>query len=168
MEFREISPYELTENPFALIGRDWMLVTAGDEKRCNTMTASWGQVGILWNQEVVNVYIRPQRYTREFVEAKGRFSLSFFDPAKYRPALNLLGTKSGLDGDKIAEAGLHVQMMDGVPAFEEARLVLLCEKLYQQDLVPEDFLDKSLIEKNYSEGDFHRMYIAKIEKVYRK
>lgn len=168
MEFKEISPYELQDNPFTLIGKDWMLVTAGDEAKHNTMTASWGQMGILWNKPVVNVYIRPQRYTREFVETQERFSLSFFEGETQRKALSLLGSKSGRDGDKIAEAGLHVQMLDGVPVFAEARLALVCKKLYVQDMQPECFLEKGLIETHYSAADFHRMYVAEIEKAYVK
>jgi flavin reductase (DIM6/NTAB) family NADH-FMN oxidoreductase RutF len=145
-----------------------MLVTAGNGEKHNTMTASWGQMGILWNKPVVNVYIRPQRYTREFVEAQEWFSLSFFEGETQRKALSLLGSKSGRDGDKIAETGLHVQMLDNVPAFAEARLVLVCKKLYVQDIQPESFLEKSLIKTSYPAADFHRMYVAEIEKAYKK
>lgn len=166
MDFKVISPYALAENPFEIIGKDWTLITVGNKEKCNTMTASWGQMGIMWNRPVVNVYIRPQRYTRQFADAQDRFTLSFFAPGTQRAALNLLGTKSGRDGDKITEAGLHVQEFDGVAALEEARLVLVCRKLYRQDLAAESFTDKTLIDKHYKEGDFHRMYIAEIEKVY--
>ena len=164
MKFREISPYSLPDNPFVRFDRDWGLVTAGDEKKCNTMTVSWGQLGIMWNKPVVNVYLRPQRYTREFVEAQPRFSLSFFAPETQRPALQLLGTESGRDGDKIARSGLHVCMMEGVPAFEEAALVLLCRKLYSQDMLGELFLEEEPKRAFYPEKDYHRLYIAEIEK----
>lgn len=166
MAFTEISPYEMQGNPFSMIFKDWMLVTAGDETRCNTMTASWGQMGIMWNKPVVNVYIRPQRYTREFVEANERFSLSFFEPGTRRAELNLLGTKSGRDGDKIAEAGLHVTHLGGVPTFEEARLVLVCRKLYRQDIDGAHFLQTELDGRHYAEKDYHRMYVAEVEKVF--
>lgn len=166
MAFKEMSPYELTRNPFAMVGEDWMLITAGDETKCNTMTASWGQMGILWNQPVVNVYIRPQRYTREFVDGNGCFSLSLFAPGERKQELTLLGTKSGRDGDKIAEAGLTVAILDGVPAIAEAKLVLVCQKLYQHDIVAGGFLNPYMPGEQYPDSDFHRTYIAKILKVY--
>ena len=99
--FREIAPQELQDNPFTLIGKDWLLITAGNREKCNTMTASWGGVGVLWNQDVCTIYIRPQRYTKEFVDGEKEFSLCVMD-SSYREALNLCGTKSGRDMDKIA------------------------------------------------------------------
>ena len=68
MAFREISVEQLKDNPFTLINKDWMLITAGDGEKHNTMTASWGGVGELWGKYVSTIYIRPQRYTLEFVE----------------------------------------------------------------------------------------------------
>ena len=99
--FREIAPQELQDNPFTLIGKDWLLITAGNREKCNTMTASWGGVGVLWNQDVCTIYIRPQRYTKEFVDGEKEFSLCVMD-SSYREALSLCGTKSGRDMDKIA------------------------------------------------------------------
>lgn len=166
MNFTEITPYDLQANPFALIGKGWMLVTAGDEKSCNTMTVSWGQLGVMWNKPVVNVYLRPQRYTLEFLEKQQRFSLCTFAGESQRPALSLLGSKSGRDTDKIAEAGLHTILIDGVPAFEEADKIFICKKLYRQKVEEQGFLDPALPDKNYLGKDFHVMFIAEIEKVY--
>ena len=166
MPFREISTRDLTMNVFERIGTDWMLVTAGDENSHNTMTASWGQFGFLWNKPVATVYVRPQRYTREFMEREEHFSLSFFAPGERRQALNLLGTKSGRDGDKISEASLHVQMLEGAPAFEEAQLVVVCRKLYAQDMQTECFLDEAVVKTMYPRQDFHRMYVGEIIRVY--
>ena len=168
MDFHEISPYEMNANPFSRIGRDWMLITAGDGESCNTMTASWGEMGILWSKPVTTVYIRPTRYTREFVEREARYSLCFFAPGEQKAALDLLGTKSGRDGNKIAEAGLHTTMLDGVPAFEEAEMVIICRVLYKQDLKPECFVDKAVDEAMYPDHSHHRMYVGEIEKVYIK
>ena len=168
MAFRDISVFDLPDNFFTRIGKDWMLVTPGGAGRCNTMTASWGQVGSLWEKMVVTAYVRPQRYTHDFIEREERFSLCFFPPDSYREELTLLGTKSGRDGDKIAEAGLTVVDLDGVAAFEEANLVLICRTLYRQDMLSACFLDKAVDETNYAAGDYHTMYIAEIEKVYVK
>lgn len=164
MSFKEMKIEELQMNPFTKIGKEWTLITAGDAEKHNTMTASWGGVGVLWNKNVAMVYIRPQRYTKEFVDSNETFTLTFFDE-KYRNALTLLGRKSGRDGDKIAEAGLTPCEIDGTTAFEEANLVLVCRKLYADAIKPECFIDGEVDGKNYPEKDYHTMYIAEIEKV---
>ena len=68
MGFKEVKAEELTMNPFTKIGKEWLLITAGNEEKCNTMTASWGAMGVMWGKNAVTVYIRPQRYTKEFVD----------------------------------------------------------------------------------------------------
>ena len=161
-EFIAVTPENLTENTFELIGKDWMLITAGDEKNYNTMTASWGGMGVLWNEPVSFIFIRPQRYTFEFTEKNGLFTLSFFDET-YRSALRFCGSKSGRDCDKAAETGLTPAHEDGLTYFAEAKLVIVCEKLYAQDLSAESFIDK-----NYPNNDFHRMYVGKIVKCLKK
>ena len=77
MEFKEIPVSEMEFNPFDKISKQWMLVTAGDKDSSNTMTASWGGVGIMWGKPVATVYIRPQRYTKEFIDKNEYFTLSF-------------------------------------------------------------------------------------------
>ena len=109
--FKEINPKEIVESPFKLIGDDWALVTAGDREKFNTMTISWGGVGIMWGKPVVFTFIRPQRYTFAFMENGDRYTMSFFDE-KYRDALKFCGSKSGKDYDKVKETGL-------TPAFTE-------------------------------------------------
>ena len=49
---KEIKPEELQKNPFQMIGKEWLLVTAEKEGKANTMTASWGGVGIMWGKPV--------------------------------------------------------------------------------------------------------------------
>ena len=164
MAWKEISPYNLTENPFVLMDKEWALILAGTAENNNAMTASWGQLGIMWGKPVANIYIRPQRYTREFVEENERFSLNFFEGEAYRPALELLGTKSGRDTSKMADCGLHVSLPDGTPLFEEAKLVLVCRKLYCQRMDAPFFLDAREDARWYPEKDYHYMYVAEIEK----
>ena len=155
------SPYELNLNAFSAIGRDWMLITAEkDDGSINTMTASWGMMGELWGLPAVTVFIRPQRYTREFVDSNVCFTLSFFDGQK--KALGLLGSRSGRDCDKISEAGLHPVSIDGQPGFAEARLTLICRKLYTSRLEPEQFLDAGIARKHYPEQDYHYVYVAQV------
>lgn len=164
MEFKEIAVEELQFNPFTKIGKEWMLVTAGDETKHNTMTASWGGLGVMWGKNIVNVYIRPQRYTKEFVDANETFTLSFYDET-YRKALSICGSKSGRDCDKEAEAGLTPCYVDGTTAFEEANLIFVCKKQYHQEMKPDCFDAMENDGKWYPEKDYHVMYMAEIVKV---
>ena len=160
--FKPIDPKMLEQNVFSAIGDQWMLVTAGTRDRCNTMTASWGGMGVLWGKNVATVYLRPQRYTKEFVDAQDCFTLSFFG-AEYRKALALCGSKSGRDVDKAAECGFTVaESACGAPYFTQAQLVLVCRKLYADTIKPECFLDRSCDTDCYPEHDYHTMYIAEI------
>lgn len=164
-DFIKIDPEQITDNPFKLIGKDWGLVTAGDEDKFNTMTISWGGVGILWGKPVAYTFIRPQRYTYEFLEDKDYFTLSFYGE-EYRKALSFCGSKSGRDFDKPAETGLTPAFTeDGVPYFEQARLVLVCKKLYAQDFNKESVIDDDTVLKNYNGDDWHRMYVSEIVEV---
>ena len=142
-----------------------MLITAGTKDRCNTMTASWGGVGVLWNMPVAIAYVRPQRYTYEFMEAADTFSLSVL-PEQYREALRLCGTRSGRELDKLAAAGLTVYDADGTPAIAQSRLIIVCRKLYAQDMKPENFIDQTLL-SHYKAKDYHRQYVGEILQVLR-
>ena len=102
MSFKEVNPSELNMNPFTTIGKDWLLITAGNEEKCNTMTASWGAMGVMWGKNAVTVYIRPQRYTKEFVDREDTFTISVLGK-DYRKALNYCGTVSGKGSDKIID-----------------------------------------------------------------
>lgn len=163
-EFKVIKATEIDENVCKLIGNDWMLVTAKKDNKVNTMTASWGGLGVMWGRNVAYTVIRPQRYTKEFVDSSTHFSLSFYDK-EYRETLSYLGKVSGRDEDKISKSGLTVAEDLDTPYFEEAKLVLICKKLFAQPLVENSFLDTSLIDKWYPSKDFHQLYIAEIEKV---
>ena len=165
--FKTIDPSAIADNAFKLIGKDWALVTSGSRESFNTMTVSWGGVGIMWNKPVTFTFIRPQRYTFGFLEKNGFFTMSFFDES-YRKALQICGTKSGRDTDKVAETGLTPAFTDnGVPYFEEARLVLVCKKLYAQDL-NEDSIVEEAVKGNYNGSDYHRMYVSEIVSVLKK
>lgn len=164
--FRETDPARIDDNFIRAIGQEWMLITAGDAERCNTMTASWGFVGEMWGRPAAMVVLRPSRYTKEFVDRKERLTLSFFEE-KYRKALQYCGTHSGRDGDKIAEAGLTRCLTDGgTPALAEARLILECRKMYVDELRADRFLEPELAEKWYPKRDFHTFYVLEIERAY--
>ncbi|MBQ9112358.1 MAG: flavin reductase family protein [Clostridia bacterium] len=159
--FSEISPYELG-NALRMIGKEWMLITAKDGEKVNAMTASWGCMGVLWNKPVAVGFIRPQRHTYGLAEAQERISLAFLGEDR-REALNICGSKSGRDCDKLMLAGLCAEDFDGVPVIREAEVILICRKLYADDLREGAFIDSTLL-SNYKNGDYHRMYVWEIEK----
>ncbi len=163
-KFNRLDPYTLNESIFRLIGKDWMLVSAGTPENFNMMTASWGTCGILWNKPIAIAFIRPQRYTYEFVEKHEVFTLSFFDES-FRKTLNVLGTKSGREMDKMNMEGLTpLATPSGSVGFKEARITLECRKLYFDDIKPELFLDEK-IHSMYPSKDYHRFYIGEIMEV---
>ena len=163
---KQIEVSRLTENFFESIGKEWMIVCAGDEAHYNMMTASWGGIGWLWNKPVAFVFIRPERYTFEFSEKCGFMTLSFLgNSAEARKIYNFCGSQSGRNVNKTVESGLvPVPMEDGkCVAFEQARLTLVGKKLYADDLKRENFTDPALIDKWYgAHGGYHKMYVVEI------
>ena len=158
---KPVDVHEISENVFSLIGKQWMLITAGTAEHCNTMTASWGGLGVLWGAPAATCYIRPQRYTKEFVDREEYFTLSFFGE-EWRKALSLCGSKSGREVDKVKECGFTVKTADcGAPYFEEASLVLVCRKRFAQEMAP-NLMPDDVKEKWYPEKDYHTMYIGEI------
>lgn len=163
-EFIEIEPTAIEGNPIRMIGQEWMLMTAGTPDHFNTMTASWGALGELWFKPVCFCFVRPQRYTYEFMERSTAFTLSFFDEI-FKPQLNVCGSRSGRETDKVAECGFSPRAaQNGSVFFDEARLVIECAKIYHHDLDPQSMLAPEIM-KNYPEGDFHRMYVGEITRV---
>ncbi|MFW5706929.1 MAG: flavin reductase family protein [Bacteroidota bacterium] len=161
VDFQSIDPYKIDESIFRLVGKDWMLITAGTTGSYNMMTASWGGCGVLWNKPVAIIFVRPQRYTFDFIEKHDHFTLSFFG-TKYKDILTMLGTNSGRDIEKMSTQGLRATTTPkGNVFFEEARIVMECRKLYYDDIKPEFFLDKA-IHKMYPSRDYHRIYIGEV------
>lgn len=165
--WNEMTPLEFQGNPFELIGKNWGLLSAEKEGKVNTMTISWGFMGVMWGKNVVTVGVRPQRFTKEFVDAADTFSISFLDET-YREQLAYLGKVSGRDEDKITKAGLHVVHKAQTPYFEEAFLAITARKLYAQPLQPTFFVDKTQDSAWYPEHDYHTMYIAEVEHILQK
>ena len=168
MSFKEIDLKSLKINPFVMLKDEWALLTAGNEEKHNTMTIAWGSLGVMWNKPVFVVVVRPQRYTKEFIDNNEMFTVSFFSD-EYNNALQLLGTKSGKDCDKIAESGLTTMFSDGTVAFEEAHTIFVCKKLHGgQQLDPAAFIDKSIDSTIYPDKDYHYYYTGEIVKVLQK
>ena len=164
MTFKEIQAEDFVYSTFKTIGKDWLLVTAEKDGKANTMTASWGGLGVMWGKNVAYVVIRPQRYTKEFIDVADTLSLTVFDE-NYRKMLSYCGSVSGRDEDKIAKSGLTVAHENNTPYFNEAKIALLRKKLYAQEFKPECFIDQESKEKWYPGADYHTMYIVEIEKI---
>ena len=164
--FIRIEAKDFNVNPYTILAKEWMLLTAGNEERgYNTMTMSWGHLGSIWGKgggtPTAVVYVRPQRYTKEFVDREEYFTLSVLD-GSYKDALILLGRTSGRDGDKVKEAGLTPVFEKDSTYFGEAKMVLICKKMYHSYLKEEGFVDSELVKQNYPNKDFHEMYVGEI------
>ena len=142
-------------------------MTAGSESKFNTMTASWGGVGVLWNTDVAFTFIRDSRYTLEFMDNSEYYTLSFFG-GNYMKELAFCGTNSGRDVDKISATGLTPVHDGNITYFEQAELVLVCKKVYKQKMTSDYFIDKSIIDKTYPTKDWHEMFVGKIVSVLKK
>ena len=167
--FAPVDVKALDLNPFTAIGDRWMLITAGDEASSNTMTASWGFMGIMWGKPAVTVAIRQSRHTKTFVD-DDTFTISFY-PDSMKKALGFCGSKSGRDYEtngKAKAAGLTALSVDGTTAYEEAEMIFVCRKMFAAKLGEEDFIDKSIIGSMYGDKDWHTAYIAEITAVYKK
>lgn len=155
---------ELNFNPFTLIGKDWMLITAGDETSYNTMTASWGGLGVIWEKNVSTIVLRPSRHTLGFVEREEYYTLSFFDKS-HKKALAYCGAYSGRDVDKAKATGLTPVFDAEAPYFAEANLVLVCKKLYKQPIDPKGFLDPDIDAECYPKHDYHEAFVGEVVRV---
>ncbi len=160
---KEINARELQANFIKMLSEDWALLTAGTVDSFNTMTVSWGGIGELWNKDVGFVFVRPQRYTYEFIEKNDYFSLSFFG-GEFKKELGICGSKSGRDIDKMKTTGFNAVDLENAVDFEQAKITIVMKKLAYQDMKPDGFLDESIM-KNYANSDFHRIYVGEIVKV---
>lgn len=162
--FKEIDPINLDkENVFGLISRRWMLVTAGKESDLNTMTASWGCLGHLWNKNIAVCFIRKERHTFKFLEENDCYTLSFFSE-EYRNVLNYCGTHSGKNVDKVKATNLTPFFSEEAPFFEEANLVFICKKIYTDFIKKENIMDPYVVNSFYNSGGQHKIYVGEIIK----
>ena len=163
--YREISMNELNENSVDLFNNRWALVTAGNENALNTMTVSWGAIGELWGNDMATLYIRPQRYTEEFLNKNDYLTVSFYPEEMKKRIHSVCGSKSGREVDKVKECDLTPVFNEKAPYFDEAEIVLVCKKCAKSKFNPNDFIDSEIDEKWYPQKDYHYIYYAKIEKV---
>jgi len=142
----------------------WILLTAGDysARKFNTMAVGWGSLGVMWGKPFVQVVVRPVRHTHEFISGYETFTVCAF-PDACRDAVQLLGSKSGRDGDKIAESGLTpmASAIVAAPGFAEAELIIECRKIYRSIIDPRGFLDQD-IDRHYPLKDYHGVFFGEV------
>lgn len=163
--FREIKITDVKDNFVDLFKNRFALVTAGNKDKFNMMTVSWGAVGELWGSDMITAYIRPQRYTEEFLNSNDYFTVSFYPESMKKTVHGVCGSKSGRDTDKVAETGLTPVFDEKAPYFKEAELVVVCKKAAKGEFNPEQFIDGDIDEKWYPLKDYHYIYYGAVEKV---
>jgi flavin reductase (DIM6/NTAB) family NADH-FMN oxidoreductase RutF len=161
---RQLIPVrDLVLRPFGFWSDDWALLASGDfaARRFNSMAVAWGALGHMWGQPLAMVVVRPQRYTRQFMDQFDSFTLSIF-PRDQQPKLQRLGNHSGREIDKINDSGFTPIASSQVasPGFDEAEVIIECRKSYFDDFDPQHFL-ADYIAPNYA-GDYHRMYFGQV------
>jgi flavin reductase (DIM6/NTAB) family NADH-FMN oxidoreductase RutF len=159
--FTAIDPKTFSGNAIKMIGADWMLIAAGTKTSYNMMTAAWGGLGYLWNKPIAFIFVRPSRFTYTFLENHQKFSLNFFTQ-KYREILQLCGSKSGREIDKMNEISLTALEQNETIYFKEVVLALLCKKWYYHDISADNFVQQMPVSFYQKEDDLHRMYIGEI------
>lgn len=148
------------------LGTEGALILVGNKEEHNNMTIGWATSGILWSKPVVISYVKPTRYTFDFCNKFDTFSICYFDNQK--DILRECGTKSGRDVNKDELCNLHAIELDGEIAYEEATVVIVCKKIYQDDFKKDHFLDMSIYQKRYSDDLPHRFYVGEVLNVYKK
>jgi flavin reductase (DIM6/NTAB) family NADH-FMN oxidoreductase RutF len=162
--YKTISPKSIPDNVIKLVGDDWMLITAGTPEKFNSMTAAWGGLGVMWGKPVAFILVKNTRYTYEFLERERYFTLSFFDE-KYRAALKYFGTKSGRDVDKVKETGLTPLKTEYGMAYSEARMIIVCKKIYSDPIKPDCAAEPETVKSLSATKDYHKLYFGEIVSV---
>lgn len=166
--FEKISPLEIEGNAIKMISKEWMLVTAGTEKDFNMLTASWGGFGELYNKPVAICFIRPDRYTYNYIDKEDTFTLTFYSE-DFREVLNYCGSASGRDEDKVKGSRLTPLMLPdnkGI-AFRQAKLIIECRKLVSIPITA-DAIEQPDVKAERTKYPLHKMFIGEIVAVYKK
>ena len=172
--WKTIQPEQIQDNPFTLIAKDHLLLTACEKKtseegdaptgKPSALAVNWGGLGVLWSKCVATIYLRPTQSTKALIDGAEEFSLCVL-PQKYKSAVDYCKDHPNKAGDNLVDCKLDVEYTGCVPWIKQARLVLFCQKLYAQELDPFCFSQQRVYKQNYRKDDLHTMYIAEIVKV---
>jgi flavin reductase (DIM6/NTAB) family NADH-FMN oxidoreductase RutF len=152
--------HQLDETLHRLSHGGLLLASTRAPGQSNVMTIGWATVGVVWGLPVFVTLVRPSRYTFEFIEASGVFSVNV-PTEEMKRYVAMCGTKSGRDVDKLA--GVPTSMGHEVPVItlDECPLVYECKVVHTNDIVPEK-LAPEVSSRSYPRGDFHRLYYGEI------
>lgn len=154
-----------------------VLITSKAGDKVNSMTISWGMLGIEWGKPVFITVIREGRFTRELLEKNGEFTVNIPLDSSQKKILGFCGSKSGRDTDKLKELGLTLEEPESisVPGIKELPLTLECRIVYRQK---QDIqaMEPEAVEKFYpqnvdssftgSNRDVHIAYYGEIVNAY--
>lgn len=147
-------------NPFDKFNKEWALVTAGNKDSFNSMTISWGSMGTLWHKDIITIYIRPDRYTFDFLKNSDMFTISFYDE-KYRDILTMFGRCSGRDINKVEKSGFNPVFMDDGITYSEANETIVLKKIYMEQL-NKDLFNEDILSCYKDNGPAHYMIIGEV------
>ena len=166
--YTKISPADIDGNIIQRLGEEWMLITSGTPESYNTMTASWGGMGIIWGAPVSFITVRNTRYTYGFLQKNDIYTLTFFGGAE-KEAMGYLGSHSGRDGDKVAQTGLTpMETPLGSMSFEQATMILECRKIFEDKLDPKSIFDDEMAKTYLGTTEHHVLFFGEIVNVWMK
>jgi len=143
-----------------------LLVGAKNDGKRNVMTIGWGFVGVMWRRKIFVVLVRPSRFTHEFVEDGGEFTVNVPGEGMEK-AVAYCGEVSGREHNKFKESKLH--LVKGkkvkVPVIKECRIHYECRVIHKLRLNPRLVPDK-VKKRFYPKKDFHTIYFGEILAAY--
>ena len=168
-KFRKVKLDDISFEANKMFDNEWAVLAASKkDESSNCLTISWGSYGELWGKPIMVAYVRPERFSHEFIDDSEYFSINFFDE-KYKKETLYLGTHSGRDEDKVGKVGFHYIDGEKCKYFEEANLVFVLRKIYSDNFKKENFIDQSIVDKIYGEnGQLHTFYIGEIVEVLKR
>jgi len=150
---------------FDYLDKQNILLVAGSPENFNIMTIGWIHFGRLWKKHNLIVYVRPSRYTYEFLENFDFFSVNFFKD-DYKEVISFFGSYSGRNVDKKEYNKLtKINYKNLTIYLKESFLSFICKKIYFADLIPSNILEKDIKSIYYINNDYHRLYFGDILEV---
>jgi flavin reductase (DIM6/NTAB) family NADH-FMN oxidoreductase RutF len=161
MAFREV-PYthQLDRTLEMLANGGILLASTREDGSSNVMTIGWASVGVIWGLPVMVVLVRPSRYTYQFIEASQTFTVNV-PTQEMRSYVNVCGTKSGRDVDKLAKVPTSMGQRAEALVLDECPLVYECKVVHSNDVIPASLVP-DVARRSYPRGDYHRLYYGHI------
>ena len=173
---REINVLEYATEILTALNKGILVTTKAGEK-VNTMSISWGTLGIEWGRPIFTLFVREHRYTREMLDQNPEFTINVPVGPYEKKVIGYCGTYSGRNTDKIQDMNLTLEepLEITVPGLKEFPLTLECKVLYRQ-LQDKNLIPQEIREKDYPQDvdstaplankDFHVAYYGEIVKAY--